>query len=418
VKKESLPPLVLPFRGERFSAPGRLGALIAPPYDVISPEDRTRYAAADPHNIVHVMLPEAPADGDRYAHAAALLHAWREEGALKRDGAEAVYVLAQIFVTPAGDRRTRVGMFAGVCAEPYETRRVRPHEKTHAGPKADRLALLRATQTGLESIFLVAPDSGGGLTAALRGVTDGSRRPDAVTELDGVQLMLWVTTGEEALRLAQLAGAGPLYIADGHHRFETAVAYARENAAADRVLSFVASARDEGLVILPTHRVLFAPGHNIAALRGQWRPYFDVAELPTAADPIAELARLGKDRTACVVVLAEGGYALALKAGAPLDAIRDLGATLAARTLDVSIVEALVVKPILAAGTATPTLTYTPDAAHAIAMVRQGNATAAVLLNATRIEQVFAVADAGDVMPQKSTYFAPKVPSGLVLRPV
>ena len=157
---------------------------------------------------------------------------------------------------------------------------------------------------------------------------------------------------------------------------------------------------------------------NVAALRGQWRPHFEVAEVPAAADPVAELARLGKDRTACVVVLPEGGYSLVLKAGAPLDGIPGLGATLAARTLDVSIVETLVVKPILGAGAATPTLTYTPDAAQAITAVRRGNATAAVLLNATRIEQVFAVADAGDVMPQKSTYFAPKVPSGLVLRPL
>ena len=418
MKKESLPPLVLPFRGERYATRDRLGALIAPPYDVISPEARRRYAAADPHNIVHLMLPEAPGGGDRYAHAAALLRAWRDQGVLRRDADDSVYVLAQIFVTPAGERRTRVGMFAGVSAEPYETRRVLPHEKTHAGPKADRLSLLRATQTGLESIFLVAPDADGGLAAALRRITDGSRRPDAVTELEGVQIMLWTAAGEAALRLAQLAGAGPLYIADGHHRYETAVAYARENPAADRVLSFVASAKDEGLVILPTHRVLFAPGHNVPALQGQWRPYFDVVALPAAADPIAELARVGRDRTACVVVLPEGGYSLALKAGAALDAIRDLGATPAARTLDVAIVEALVVKPILGAGGATPTLTYTPDAAQAIATVRGGNATAAVLLNPTRIDQVFAVADAGDVMPQKSTYFAPKVPSGLVLRAV
>jgi uncharacterized protein (DUF1015 family) len=416
VKKK--PPLVLPFRGERYAAADRLGALIAPPYDVISPEDRRRYATADPHNIVHLMLPEAPDGGDRYAHAAALLRAWRERGVLKRDTAEAVYVLAQIFVTPGGERRTRVGMFAGVSAEPYETRRVRPHEKTHAGPKADRLALLRATQTGLESIFLVAPDAAGGLAMALRRVSDGSRRPDAVTELDGVQLMLWVTAGEEALRLAQLGGLEPLYIADGHHRYETAVAYAGENPAADRVLSFVASAADEGLVILATHRVLFAPGHDVAALQGQWRPYFDVATLSTGVDPRAELTRLGKDRTACVVVLPAGGYSLVLKAGAPLGDVADLGVTPAARTLDVSIFESLVVKPILAAGTATPTLTYTPDAGQAIAAVRRGNATAAVLLNPTRIAQVFAVADAGDVMPQKSTYFVPKVPSGLVLRPL
>src|SRR6266566_66259 len=152
-----LPPLVVPFRGERYAAQHRLSALIAPPYDVIAPAQRADYAARDSHNIVHLILPEAPADADRYAGAAERLAAWRSAGVLQADPGDAVYVVAQDYGLPSGERRARVGMFAAVRAEPFATRRVRPHEQTHAAPKADRLALLRATRTSLESIFLLAP---------------------------------------------------------------------------------------------------------------------------------------------------------------------------------------------------------------------------------------------------------------------
>jgi hypothetical protein len=149
-----------------------------------------------------------------------------------------------------------------------------------------------------------------------------------------------------------------------------------------------------------------------------WRTWFDVVRVPAEVDPVAHLAELGRDRTACLVASPDGGVlGLVLKPDARLEEVRDLGASAAVRALDVARVEALVVKPILHADTSTPTLRYTADAREALASVRQG-ASAAVLLNPTRVEQVFAVADAGDVMPPKSTYFAPKVPSGLVLRPV
>ena len=214
------PPLVAPFRGERFTnGQGDLSRLIAPPYDVITPEQRQRYAALDPHNIVHLILPEAPAGADKYAAAAQTLAAWRQSGVLSREPGPSVYVVAQVFVLPTGERRTRVGMFGAVVAEPYDQRRIRPHERTHSGPKADRLALLRATATSLESIFLIAPDDAGALAAALRRVTDGARTPDASAELEGVQIMVWVVAGDEGVRLAELASAGALYIADGHHRY-------------------------------------------------------------------------------------------------------------------------------------------------------------------------------------------------------
>ncbi|HEY6808181.1 MAG TPA: DUF1015 domain-containing protein, partial [Gemmatimonadales bacterium] len=312
---------------------------------------------------------------------------------------------------------TRVGMFAAVAAEPYDAGRVRPHERTHAGPKADRLALLRATATALESIFLLAPDADGGLTRALAGVTRGT--PSAEGTLGDVRHRLWTITGAAGDALAVSAGRAPLYIADGHHRYETAVAYAEEDRSADRVLSLIVPATDPGLTVLATHRVVYGIGFDLSPLLGQWQQWFEVTATPPLADPVGHLAAAGAHATACVVALPDGrDLTLVLRRDAPLAEISVLGKSPAARGLDVAIVEALVVKPILGAGTSTPTLTYTPDAAKALEAARRGRAAAAVLLNPTRVSQVLAVADAGDVMPQKSTYFVPKVPAGLVLRPV
>lgn len=406
---------MVPFRGERYRATDRLSALIAPPYDVISAEQRKRYAAADPHNIVHVMLPEAPGAGDKYAAAAARLEAWRADGVLTRADAPAVYVMAQDFALPSGERRTRVGVFAGVAAEGYGPRRIRPHERTHAGPKADRLSLLRATQTNIESIFLIAPDPDRRLADALRAVT--AAPPLAAAELDGVGIRMWMVAGSEADRIAALCAPHPLYIADGHHRYETATAYAAENPAANRLLALIVSAGDAGLSVLPTHRVIFGAANDPAKRIAIWERWFTVARLAPGSDRPAWLARAAP-ATACVVAWAGGpDLGLTLKPDAPLDTLSDLGATPAVRALDVARIETLVVKEIVRAGTTTVTIDYSADAAQALAKVRPGGASVAVLVNPTKVEQVFAVADAGDVMPPKSTYFVPKVPSGLVLRP-
>ena len=410
-----LPPLVTPFRGERYVASDRLSALIAPPYDVISTEDRARYAARDPHNIVHLILPEAPADADRYARAAALLAAWRREGVLRADPEEAVYVVAQDYALPSGERRTRTGMFAALCAEPFARRRVRPHEKTHSAPKADRLALLRATRASLEAIFVLAPDPDRALARALAGAAKGA--PAARAELDGVGIRLWVVPGAAAAELARLAGRAQLYIADGHHRYETAVAYARENPRADRVVSLIVSAGDPGLTILPTHRIVFGAERDAGKLVERWREWFDVGRVAPCMDRVERLAELGRDRTACIVAFPEEyDVTLVLKRAAQLDHLPELGATPAVRALDIARIEALVVQYVLGAVTATPSLAYTPDPHAAFDAVRKGKAAAAILLNPPKVEQVFAVADAGDVMPPKSTYFLPKAPSGLVVR--
>jgi len=412
-------PLVTSFTGERYTDGAKLSTLIAPPYDVISPEQRKRYAALDAHNIVHLILPEAPVREERYQHAAALLAEWRAQRVLSRDGEPAVYVVAQVFTTPDGRRLARTGMFGAVAAEPYEGGRVRPHERTHAAPKQDRLALLRATRTSLESILLIAPDADGALHAALAAVAGGARSPTATAELEGVQISLWVVTGDDAGRLAASAGRSSLYIADGHHRFETAVAYARENRAADRLLGFIVSAGDPGLAVLATHRLIYAVGRDLKPIVERWKRFFEVTELGPEVDRPTHLAELGRRGTACIVATAgKHDLALVLRRDAPLHELPELGRTAAARAVDVAIVERLVVQEILGAGTSTPTLNYTPDAGAALALAWEGKATAVVLLNPTPVAQVIAVADAADVMPQKSTYFIPKVPSGLVLRPL
>ncbi|MGH7607424.1 MAG: DUF1015 domain-containing protein, partial [Gemmatimonadales bacterium] len=259
--------LAAPFRGERYADTQNLSRVIAPPYDVIDPAERARLAAADAHNIVHLLLPEGSDDG-RYARAAGLLADWRRRGVLVRDPAPAVYVLAQDFTLRDGEPVTRRGVLAAVAAEGYEPQRVRPHERTHAGPKADRLALLRAIETNVEALFMIAPDRERVLADALATVM-GSGPADGRAELDGVASRVWVVRGDAVERFP--LPTAPLYIADGHHRYETATAYAREHPAAARVLSLIVPAGDPGLSILPTHRVIFGTGRDLDRMLERWR---------------------------------------------------------------------------------------------------------------------------------------------------
>src|SRR5882757_357498 len=379
--------LVAPFRGERYAAVERLSSLIAPPYDVIDQTERARYAALAAENIVHVMLPEAPSgapEDDRYRVAAECLAGWRRKGVLRRDARPALYVLAQDFTLPTGERRTRRGVFAAVAAEGYEPRRIRPHEKTHAGPKADRLALMRATATNIESIFLLAPDSDRSLANAIAAVAQGN--PDATAELNGVGIRLWMVRDPSRFPLPP----APLYIADGHHRYETASAYALENPSADRVLALIVSAQDPGLAVLPTHRVIFGAGRDLERMLPRWREWFEVHPLAAGRDPVTALASLGKGRTACLVADRSQTLALLLKPGVLPDRLPSLARSTAVRDLDVAQIESLVVKEVLGAGMSTPIVRYVADAQEALGLVQHGGAAVAVLLNPTRVDQVFA----------------------------
>ncbi len=338
---------IRPFRALRYdeAKAGPLERLVAPPYDVISETEREEHLALSPYNVVHLTLP------DSEEQAARDLRTWRESGVLVRDDEAALWALAQTYVGPDGVERTRNGYVVSLRIEPYDHRVVLPHERTHAGPKEGRLRLLRATRTQLEPIFLLHD----GPRAEMPG-----RAPDL--EVDGDRL--WrVESGPDVTDLQ-------LLIADGHHRYETALAFHEEDGteASAWMMVVLVSTREPGLTIFPTHRI----AQDVDGIHGT---------------PIDEPG----DDLPGVVLYRDGRYEL-----------------LDGDELDVVLVDRL----------APQGVTYTPDRAEAIGTVDAGKAAAAFLLRPTRIDEVFAVARRGDVMPQKSTYFFPKLTSGLLFHPL
>jgi uncharacterized protein (DUF1015 family) len=311
--------------------------------------------------------------------------------------------------------RIRTGVIAAVSAEPFGRGRVRPHERTHAAPKADRLQLLRATHTALEPLFFLAPDEDGALDERLATITTGP--PWAGAALGRVSIQLWQVTGSEARALAREAGASCLYVADGHHRYETAVSFAQEFPQAGRVPALIVPVRNPGLTVMATHRLICGGGPEAHDLLEQLRRHFQIRELQDGTNLQAELENLQRRGTACLLGTAGGSWlALLLKGRPSVDAIPFAETTVVA-SLDVARVDALVVEPLRRASGGGGVVAYSADIDDVQRQLSAGAAEAAVLLNPTPVEQVMAVADAGAVMPPKSTYFFPKVPGGLVLLP-
>ena len=351
--------VVKPFRAVRYDErkAGPLESLVAPPFDVISPEQRAELAARNPHNVVHLTLP------DDEAHVARLWREWAAEGVLTRDDEPGTWVLSQDYVGPDGVARTRVGVAASLRVEPYERRVVLPHERTHPGPKAGRLRLLRALRAHVEPIFVLHE---GPPPEVPR------REPDVV--VDGVRA--W-RAGEE-----ELAGfeERQLLIADGHHRYETALAFHEEDGSEESayLLAVLVSTRQDGVTIFPTHRLFKStpPGWN-----GRERASGDLESA------LAEARRAGG-----WVAYDRGGAAL-VRHG---------------ERFDVQAVDSLGHEGI----------SYTPYMEEATRAVDEGAAAAAAFVRPPRIEDVWEVARRGETLPQKTTFFYPKLLSGLLFHPL
>jgi uncharacterized protein (DUF1015 family) len=346
---------VKPFRAVRYGErAGSLDTLVAPPYDVISPAERDELAALNAHNVVHLTLP-----GDE-AQAGATWRAWREDGTLADEAEPGFWWLSQDYVGPDGVARTREGLVAALKAEPYERRVVLPHERTHRGPKEGRLRLLREVQAQLEPLFFL-----------YKGPPP-AERPERAPDLDVEDTRLWRLPPDG---IAEAFADRQLLIADGHHRYETTLAYGEGT----QVLAVLVSLDDPGLMIFPTHRVFERePGERLAAEA-------------VDGDARRALEQVPADRAAAVLYRA-GGFELALDGN----------------ELDVQLVDRLGHEGI----------SYTPDWQAAVRAVDAGEAEVAVLMRPTRIEDVFAVAQRGETMPQKSTYFYPKLVSGLLFLPL
>jgi uncharacterized protein (DUF1015 family) len=370
---------VKPFRAVHYDerAAGSISDLVAPPYDVISPEEREQYLAASPYNVVRLILPDTPES------AAETYREWLSEGVLTAETEPALWWLREEYEGPDGNRHRREGFFGVVRVEPYERGIVLPHERTHEGPKRSQLELLRAVRANLSPILLLYEDAAQRPRKALAPLVDGDPLFQATDASSTAGI--WPVTDPAAIAEVEAALADrSLVIADGHHRYETAVAFAAEDGTpeAHYVMAVFTNTEGEGLTIFPTHRVV----GELPELNGDFR----ITPLGGSPDDALErLAEVGHEHPAFLVYRRDG----AALVEAPGD-----------DRLDTAVLDQL--------GIGMPR--YTPRADEAVALVDSGEAEAAFLLRPPTIQQVRAVAEAGGTMPQKSTYFYPKLLSGLL----
>ena len=399
---------------------GGLQDVVAPPYDVIDADQRAELEARSPYNVVRIDL---PVGNDPYEAAAQLLKAWRSDGVIVRDEQPALWALEQTYTGPDGQVRKRTGFLARVRVEEYGPGRIRPHERTHPGPKEDRLRLTRATKANLSPIFSLFDDPDGTVEATASAATKGEPWGSATDE-DGTVNRMWRIADETAIStITDALKTTELLIADGHHRYETARVYAEEiggDGPERYVLMCLVSLEDQGLTVFPTHRLLrdLTPDQQ-EALASAIRRDFDVRRL----DSTAELAPAYGQPVSMGYIDAHfrQPFMLTLKDQALADAALPDHAE-PYRRLDTAVLEALILKQALNLTDDDIDhlhgLGYARNFDEALAAVMNGDYDAAFFVAATPIEQVREVAAAGESMPPKSTYFFPKVPTGLLFNPL
>ncbi|MFI5003504.1 MAG: DUF1015 domain-containing protein [Solirubrobacterales bacterium] len=414
---------VQPLRALHYdlSVVGALGDVVAPPYDVIDAPQRAALLGRSPFNVVAVDLPEG--EPDPYASARALFEGWQLQGAVVRDSEPAIWAYTQRYTGPDGVEQTRRGFFCRVRIEEYGPGRVRPHERTHPGPKEDRLRLTRATRANMSPIFSLYSDPSGAGWGALESATAQMPCGEA-TDADGTVHRLWRIADAEAIAAVQAAARdSELLIADGHHRYETARAYAEEiGGEGDHryVLMCLVALEDPGLTVFPTHRLV--RGLDAArreALRVALERDFEIAEVPLPE--LAPPAGTGPLQLGYIDSHHQRPTRLTLKDQAIADAAL-AGHSEAYRHLDTGILEALLLKGALGLDdddiSHLRDFRYARDAGEALELVRSGEYDAAFLMRPTPVAQVRDVAAVGENMPPKSTYFFPKLLTGLLFNPL
>ena len=438
---------IVPFRGIRYAASrGReLGQLLAPPYDLVSQEQRDELLRRSPHNVAHLILGEERAgDGpaeNKYTRAAAHWAAWLRDGVLRQDPTPSLYPLEQTYWGADGREAMRCGLMAAVRLHEFQEGVIVPHEKTLAAPRADRLEVLKAVRANLSPIVGIYRDEAGATAGLLARATEGDPAAETDTD-DGVHQRMWRVDEPEVVRSLQaLLAMKRVFIADGHHRYETALAYRRmlEEAAPGLpghgghhyILMFLCSMSDPGLVLYPTHRLLFGlPDFDVSRFVETLSRYFTVETLAEdirrpagRAWAVSRLAEHAGRSTAFLMVTAADHRARVITLRDDVDvADAELPENETLRALDVTVLHAVVFQHVLGLSAASQEnqehLSYVRDAGEAVNRVLSGEHQVGFLLNPTPMWQVEAVGDAGLTMPQKSTLFAPRLPSGLVMRAI
>ncbi len=414
---------VQPLRALHYdqSVAGPLANVVAPPYDVIDAAERAALLARSPLNVVAIDMPEG--EPDRYAAAGRTFASWQQTGALVRDREPAIWAHTQDYRGPDGRTLTRRGFFCRVRLEDYGSGRVRPHERTHPGPKEDRLRLTRATQANISPIFSLYSDPSHAAWDALSSSAEGPPWGE-VSDGDGTVHRLWRVADARAIAAVQAATRdSELLIADGHHRYETMLEYAKEVGGEGEhsyILMCLVALEDPGLTVFPTHRLIRGLDDERRAALGRALE----RDFHMEAVPIEELAPAPGEGP-LVLGYVDGAEERVFRLTLRDQAIAD--AALAAhspayRHLDTGVLEALLLKGALGLSDEDISnfngLFYARNAGEALAMVRSGEYDAAFLMRPTPIGQVRAIAATGENMPPKSTYFFPKLLTGLLFNPL
>jgi len=394
--------------------------VLAPVYDVVAPEDRPLYWERDPYNALRLELTkrvEEEAETD-YAETSARLAEWRRAGVLVRDAEPALYVLRQRFAAPDGRRLARTGFLAALRLEDYAKRIVRPHERTLAGPKADRLKILRATRTNLSSVFLLYDDRNSALDPVFETALASADAVEARDDAGIVHRLAPLRDAGAVGRVERFLAERPVVIADGHHRYETALAYRDERRAGgerdpeaphERILAYFANAFAPGSLLLPIHRLVRkgpAPGDAVwRRLRG-WQQR-EVALASAEALPAALEAQLAPLADRHAFAADDGAGRLRIFS-------RPADGELTVRVLHREVLDGLL--GLDEAAVRDGAVDFPKSALQTARDVRSGRGALALYLNPLRPDDVFRVTEAGETLPQKSTFFYPKLPTGLLFR--
>jgi len=415
------------FRGLRYTQKaGQMEELVCPPYDIISEEERLSFLQKNPHNVIRLELPRGE---NPYAEAGSALQSWLSGGIVAQDDAASIYVYEEEFTVKSAVKKIK-GVIAAVKLEEFEKGVVLPHEFTLSKAKTDRFNLMKATGCNFSQIYSLYMDEQKQAGAIMEACSKGAPEVE-ITDADGLIHRLWAIRQPEDIDALTKAFADKvLYIADGHHRYETALNYrnacrqkgvSQEGDNQDYVMMMLVDMAHEGLVVLPTHRLIRdLSSFDSAALLEKCRPYFDITEKTNLGAMEAELETLYKENKK-----AFGFYAgsdtwmlLVLKDISVLDSrLPDMSQ--ASRHLDVTVLHTLILEELLGIDKENMAnqinLTYVKKQEDALESVRTGKAQCAFILNPTRVEEIRDVASCGEKMPQKSTYFYPKLITGLVM---
>lgn len=424
---------IVPFRGLRYN-PEKicdLSQVVTPPYDVIDDIAQARYYAQHPANVIRLELGltyrQDTASNNRYSRANQYLEKWLEEEVLIPDPQPSLYIYEQEFAVK-GKRMIRTGLVTGLKVEPYESGVVLPHEETLSKPKADRLQLMRATRSNFSSIFGLYFDPQQEVVHLLR--QEINDQPPAIDIIDevGEAHRVWVIDNKKVIdRVVELFRDKQIYIADGHHRYETALEYAQEmkeqgQPGYDYVLTTLVNVYDPGLLVLPTHRLVGnLSDFNARSFQDRLADLFTLEKFGSLDDLPQLMAKLEEQRERHVFGMAmdEQLYFLVLKDWEKAAALLPSERSSSWKALDVAILDNLILDNILGIGEAQrrsqDNLTYSRDEEWVVDQIRNRNYQLGFLLNPTQVQEIIDVAQARDKMPQKSTYFYPKLITGLII---